>query len=102
MSESVAWIVIMLSGLILKWGSLLVAFSSRYNRWFTMVKNSLSDMNCCNDSGVPLSPRVNGGFGLKSVRELAARHGGELLTEWDTQTFTAYVAVSLMIGGEGQ
>lgn len=55
-----------------------------------MVRNNFSG-TVCHDEGKPLSSKPNGGFGLRSVKEVAVRYGGDLLTEWDGGTFTAYV-----------
>jgi sensor histidine kinase regulating citrate/malate metabolism len=58
-----------------------------------MVKNSFDGAISEKDKS-PISGKADGGFGLRSVREVTARHGGNLLTEWDGNTFTAYVAVN--------
>lgn len=45
------------------------------------------------DGDWPISRKSNGGLGLRSVRAVVERHGGKLKTEWDDNTFTAYVYV---------
>lgn len=59
-----------------------------------MVKNSFNGLITQSGDG-PASTKKDGGFGLKSVRAVAARYDGYLLTEWDSEAFTAYVAVQL-------
>lgn len=59
-----------------------------------MVKNSF-DGKVYHDDGNPISGKTNGGFGLRSVREVIARHGGDLHMEWVKDTFTVYAAVKL-------
>lgn len=59
-----------------------------------MVKNRF-DGKLSQDAGVPVSNKLNGGIGLQSVRTVAVRFGGDLFTEWDADTFTAYVTVGL-------
>lgn len=44
---------------------------------------------------MPESTKKDGGLGLKSVQAVASRYGGELLTEWNDTTFTAYVYMGL-------
>jgi hypothetical protein len=61
-------------------------------RFLIMVRNSF-DGDVRQDNGNPVSQKIGGGVGLRSVREVVARHSGDLLTEWDQETFTAYAAV---------
>lgn len=68
---------------------------STRNQLLFRVKNSF-DGNISHKDGVPFSKKVNGGFGLRSVKEVIAGHGGDILFEWDSQSFTAYVAVKLL------
>ena len=58
-----------------------------------MVRNGFDGVIEAID-GQPVSSKTDGGFGLRSVRAVAARYGGHLLTKWDRDTFTAYVAVA--------
>ena len=58
-----------------------------------MVRNGFDGAITVVD-GQPASAKTDGGFGLRSVRAVAARYGGHLLTKWDGDTFTAYVAVA--------
>jgi signal transduction histidine kinase len=44
---------------------------------------------------MPVSAKTDGGFGLRSVREIISHYGGEFVTEWDNNTFTAYAAVNV-------
>lgn len=55
-----------------------------------MVRNSFSG-EITAENGQPVSAKKNGGFGLRSVRAVATRYDGTMLTEWDNNTFTAYV-----------
>ncbi len=59
-----------------------------------MVKNSFDGAMREKDK-VLVSRKADGGFGLRSVREVVSHHGGELLTESDDDTFTAYVAMGV-------
>lgn len=59
-----------------------------------MVKNSF-DGAICHDDGTPVSAKTNGGFGLRSVKEVVIRNGGTLTVEWDKDTFTAFASVRL-------
>lgn len=59
-----------------------------------MVKNNF-DGTIFHDEGTPVSGKANGGFGLRSVREVISRYGDDFYTEWDDATFTAYAAVRL-------
>jgi sensor histidine kinase regulating citrate/malate metabolism len=43
----------------------------------------------------PVSSKKNGGLGLRSVQAVATRYGGDLMTEWEEKTFTAYVLLKL-------
>lgn len=59
-----------------------------------MVKNSFDGV-ICQDGEQPVSAKKDGGLGLRSVQAVASRYGGELLTEWNRETFTAYVLIGL-------
>lgn len=59
-----------------------------------MVKNNFNG-DIAQDNGLPLSTKKDGGLGLRSVQAVAARHGGELMTEWDGTVFAAYVLMRL-------
>lgn len=59
-----------------------------------MVKNSF-DGNIQHENGEPVSMKHGGGLGLKSVKAVATRYGGDLFMEWDKHTFTAYVTIRL-------
>jgi len=59
-----------------------------------MVKNRF-DGAVLQDNSRPVTMKKDGGLGLRSVQAVAARYGGELMTEWDIETFTAYVLLSL-------
>jgi sensor histidine kinase regulating citrate/malate metabolism len=59
-----------------------------------MVKNSFNGEIRC-ENGMPLSAKTNGGFGLRSVREIIAHYDGEFAVEWDNGIFTAYAAVKM-------
>jgi len=56
-----------------------------------MVKNSFDGL-IREENGIQ-STKKEGGLGLRSVREIISRHGGELITEWDGEYFTVYAAV---------
>ena len=62
------------------------------------VVNSLSGEIITDGSpekiGQPLSTKKNGGYGLRSVRAVVGRYNGNMLTDWDSDTFTAYVMVN--------
>lgn len=59
-----------------------------------MVKNNfIGEIAHCD--GFPASAKKDGGFGLRSVQAVAARNGGELMTEWDDATFSAYVLMRI-------
>lgn len=68
---------------------------STRNQLLFMVKNSF-DGNVSHKDGVPFSKKDNGGFGLRSVKEVIDGHGGDILFEWDNNCFTVYVAVKLL------
>ena len=55
-----------------------------------MVKNSC-DADMPPQHTHPPSRKTGGGLGHRSIRAVAARYGGELMTERDEHTFTAYV-----------
>lgn len=57
-----------------------------------VMRNSF-DGRIIQKAGTPVSMKKDGGLGLRSVRAVAARYGGELLVEWDETTFTAYVYI---------
>ena len=59
-----------------------------------MVKNSYSG-TLVHEGGRPISTKKNGGLGLRSVRAVTALYGGELMTEWDDESFTAYVLLRI-------
>lgn len=64
------------------------------NQLLFMVKNSF-DGEIRHSDGIPLSEKTNGGFGLRSVKEVIAGHNGDITFEWDGNSFTAFVAVRL-------
>ncbi|MDR0442057.1 MAG: ATP-binding protein, partial [Treponema sp.] len=59
-----------------------------------MVKNNYSGELTLAD-GKPVSAKKDSGFGLRSVRAVAARYDGEVITEWDKETFKTYVMLSM-------
>ena len=59
-----------------------------------MVKNDFTG-TITQTNGQPISTKKSGGLGLRSVRAVAARYDGHMLTEWDTDTFTAYVMLRM-------
>lgn len=65
------------------------------NQLLFMVKNSF-DGNIRHKDGIPFSKKANGGFGLRSVKEVIDGYGGDILFEWDRDYFTAYVALKLL------
>lgn len=74
--------------------SIKLESKSIQNQLLFMVKNSF-DGNVAHKDGIPFSKKDNGGFGLRSVKEVIAGHGGDILFEWDNNCFTAYVALKL-------
>lgn len=59
-----------------------------------MVKNSYNGvMN--EENGQPASAKKDGGYGLRSIGAVIARYDGHMLTEWDDDTFTAYVLLKI-------
>lgn len=76
-------------------GSIRLETQSTRNQLLFRVKNSF-DGTIFHKDGMPFSKKPNGGFGLRSVREVIDGHGGDLLLEWDSNSFTAYVAVKLL------
>ena len=73
-------------------GKIELAIKSQGAHLAIMVKNSFSG-EIVDENGQPVSAKKNGGFGLRSVRAVAARYNGHILTEWDKDTFTAYVMI---------
>lgn len=71
-----------------------LAAKSTHAQFMLMVKNSFDGAVAHNEEA-PISTKPNGGVGLQSVKAVAVRHGGDLFTEWDKDTFTAYVTVRL-------
>ena len=59
-----------------------------------IVKNSFKEPITGNGD-FPVSSKKNGGLGLRSVQAVATRYGGDLMTEWEGRTFTAYVLLKL-------
>ena len=59
-----------------------------------MIKNSCKG-EIIAKNGLPVNTRYNRGSGLRSVQAIAARYGGELITEWNENTFTVYVMLML-------
>ncbi|MCL2801082.1 MAG: GHKL domain-containing protein [Treponema sp.] len=57
-----------------------------------MVKNSFNGI-VTETEGSLISPKKGGGFGLRSVKAVSSRYNGELIIEWDSKTFTAYVMI---------
>lgn len=71
-----------------------LAAQSTATQLMLMVRNSFNGKVCHNRETL-VSTKINGGIGLQSVEAVAVRHNGYLLTEWDSDMFTAYVAVRL-------
>jgi sensor histidine kinase regulating citrate/malate metabolism len=69
-----------------------LAARSTEAQFILMVRNRF-DGNIRQDGETPESQKANGGVGLQSVKTVAARYGGELLTEWEENTFRAFVMV---------
>ncbi|QIB68792.1 GHKL domain-containing protein [Aminipila butyrica] len=65
---------------------------STRNQLLFMVKNNFNGEIHHHD-GIPLSKKVNGGFGLRSVKEVIAGHNGDITFEWNEDSFTTFVAV---------
>ncbi len=59
-----------------------------------MVRNSF-DGDIVKKNGMPVSKKANGGFGIRSVKEVIDGYGGDILFEWDRSYFTAYAAVKV-------
>jgi sensor histidine kinase regulating citrate/malate metabolism len=57
-----------------------------------MVRNSFDGTVRRNDAAL-LSGKADGGYRLRSVREVLAGCGGDLYTEWDENAFSAFAAV---------
>ncbi len=63
-----------------------------------MVKNSYGGglpQSMSQNGGELVSAKTSGGLGLRSVRAVAAKYGGELINEWNDTEFAAYVTVRL-------
>jgi sensor histidine kinase regulating citrate/malate metabolism len=73
-------------------GKIELAVNTQGKLLAVMVKNNFSDV-IMEENGLLLSTKKNGGYGLRSVRAVAARYGGQVLTEWDDTAFCAYVLV---------
>jgi signal transduction histidine kinase len=58
------------------------------------VKNNYAGTILEDDGALVSTKDEYRGTGLKSVREVVLQHGGHLITEWDENTFTAYVSVN--------
>ncbi len=58
------------------------------------VKNSFNG-KILDIDGHPVSNKDEGGLGLRSVQAVALHHGGELMTEWNSSFFTAYVLIKM-------
>ncbi|MCL1916587.1 MAG: GHKL domain-containing protein [Desulfovibrionaceae bacterium] len=71
-----------------------LAVNTRGAHLAVMVQNSFTG-EIMPDGGRPASVKPDGGFGLRSVQAIAARYGGELMTEWGDGQFTAYVFMNL-------
>lgn len=71
-----------------------VVVNSRGAQLAVMVKNSFNG-NPIPGERLPISGKQDGGLGLKSVQTIAMRYGGEFITKWDEELFTAYVLLSL-------
>jgi signal transduction histidine kinase len=59
-----------------------------------MISNNFSG-EIAVENNQPVSTKKNGGFGLRSIRTIAARYDGQTLTEWNAGTFTAYVMLKI-------
>ena len=59
-----------------------------------MVRNSYNGV-VTEENGFPVSAKKDGGFGLRSIQSVSARYDGHLLTEWDSDMFTAYVLLKM-------
>jgi len=66
----------------------------KHQQFAVTVKNSF-DGTVLSDDGQPVSGKKDGGFGLRSVQAVVERYGGKLITEWDGNTFTAYVIIDV-------
>jgi len=64
------------------------------NQLALMVRNCF-DGELTTDGEKVVSTKKEGGLGLKSVEAVVARYDGELITEWDENTFTAYITIRL-------
>jgi sensor histidine kinase YesM len=42
-----------------------------------------------------ISTKTDGGLGLRSVKQVLEHYGGDLLTEWNEDTFTVYAAIKI-------
>jgi sensor histidine kinase YesM len=65
---------------------------NRAEQLLVMVKNSFDGLIHGKD-GLMTNPKANRGLGLRSVQEVIEHHGGDLLTEWNSDTFTAYATI---------
>lgn len=65
------------------------------NQLLFMIKNNFNG-EISHSNEMPLSEKTNGGFGLRSVKEVIEGHCGDITFEWDDSSFTAFVAVSLL------
>jgi len=59
-----------------------------------IVRNSFGGV-IIENGGLPVSEKKDGGFGLRSIQAAAARYDGHILTEWDSDMFTAYVLLKM-------
>ena len=83
-------------------GKISLAVKTQGAHLAVMVENSFSGEAATEDDKshtdrIPLSTKKNGGFGLRSVRAVAARYDGHIHTEWNSDTFTAYVLLKMQV-----
>lgn len=66
-----------------------------HNQILFMIKNSY-DGEIVHKDGIPVSKKASRGLGLRSVKEVIATYGGDILFEWRDNCFTVYVALKLV------
>ena len=79
---------------VIRQGKIEAAVKTQGSLLAVKVVNSFSGKVTA-ENGHPLSTKKNGGYGLRNIRAVADRYDGNMLTEWDTTTFTAYVMLRM-------
>jgi sensor histidine kinase YesM len=75
-------------------GEIKLTAKTQGEHFAVMAQNSFNG-EIIEKAGKLASIKEDGGFGLRSIKAVAERYNGNVLTEWDNGVFTAYVMVRM-------